>query len=314
MSDIDVDGVTKRYGSVRALDDVSLQVPEESTFGLLGTNGAGKTTLFKLLVGHEQPDVGSLRVAGHSTKDGVEVRRTVGYLPEQASFPENFTGREVLDFHAEVRKVPPHRQIDRIDEALEFVGLTEAADRRVGGYSKGMNRRLGLATVILANPEVLLLDEPTAGLDPQGVNAFHDVVESFVERTETTIVFSSHTLVEVERLCDRIGILHEGRLKAAGEINELRERLDSTVELWVDVGPENITEVLSRFQGETTIESIEPVGDRLQVKCVRGETYSILESINQVAPVRTFEVDQPGIDEVFRAAMNSELTSEPNPT
>ena len=153
-----VDGVSKRYGDVVALDDVSLAVTEGTTYGLLGTNGAGKTTLFSLLVGHQHPDEGTLRVAGADPANGTDVRRRVGYLPESAGFPPSFTAREVLAFHADVRGVAASERQKRIAAVLETVGLADAADRRVGGYSKGMKRKLGLEKKILGKQTELLLD------------------------------------------------------------------------------------------------------------------------------------------------------------
>ncbi|MFC7196107.1 ABC transporter ATP-binding protein [Halosimplex aquaticum] len=162
---IEVTDVTKRYGDVAAVDGVSLSVPSGASLGLVGTNGAGKTTLFRLLVGHETPDSGTVRVAGVDPTGGTHVRERVGYLPEHAGFQPALTGAEVLGYYADMRGV----EAADVDTLLSVVGLGDAGDRRVGGYSNGMNRRLGLAVALLGDPDVLLLDEPTAGLDPAGV-------------------------------------------------------------------------------------------------------------------------------------------------
>jgi Cu-processing system ATP-binding protein len=222
---IDATDVQKTYADVIALDGLSLSVPSGSAFGILGTNGAGKSTLFRLLVGHDRPDSGRITVGGTDvTKGGRRIRERVGYLPEQVGFPDGLTGREVLGVHRAIRGLPSDGRISR---AVERVGLTaDEADRRVSGYSNGMQRRLGLATVLLPAPDVLILDEPTAGLDPRGVDEFHDIVEEIANETDATVVFCSHVLPEVERLCDRAAVLHEGQVRASGSIDELAAAAD----------------------------------------------------------------------------------------
>ncbi|WP_415382045.1 ABC transporter ATP-binding protein [Halosimplex sp. TS25] len=214
---IEVTDVTKRYGDVAAVDGVSLSVPDGASLGVVGTNGAGKTTLFRLLVGHESPDSGAVRVAGVDPTAGTRVRERVGYLPEHAGFQPALTGTEVLGYYADMRGV----DAPRIDGLLAVVGLEDAADRTVGGYSNGMNRRLGLATALLGDPDVLLLDEPTAGLDPNGVDAFNRVVERVREARDVTVVLSTHNLGEVEALCDRVAVLEAGQLRTFGPVDEV---------------------------------------------------------------------------------------------
>ncbi len=214
------ENLRKRYGDVVALDGLSLQIPADTTFGVLGTNGAGKTTLFRLFVGLETPDAGSLSIGGRDVVEaGDQIRRQVGFLPERIGFPRRLTGREVLEFHCRMRGISTG---ERIDEAVETVGLTaKDARRAVQGYSNGMRRRLGLAAAIVARPEVLILDEPTAGLDPKGVVEFHRIVRRARSLTGATVIVASHVLSEVERLCDRVAILDDGRTVAQGPVNRL---------------------------------------------------------------------------------------------
>ncbi|WP_079978644.1 ABC transporter ATP-binding protein [Halolamina sediminis] len=216
--------LTKRYGDVTALDGVSLSIEAGTTFGLLGTNGAGKSTLFKLLVGHLTPDSGTVTVGGTDVTDaGHRLRDVVGYVPEHAGFPDALTGREVLGYHARLRGVPKAERADRVAAALGTVGLDDAADRRVGGYSNGMNRRLALASALLDRPRLLLLDEPTAGLDPLGVAEFHRILDRLREESDLTVVLTTHVLAEVEALCDDAAVLHDGDLLFDGAVGELRE-------------------------------------------------------------------------------------------
>ena len=223
MYAIETTDLTKRYGDVVALDGVDLSIPAGETFGLLGTNGAGKSSLFKLLVGHLTPDSGQVTVAGTDVSAaGHELREVVGYVPEDAGFPPALTGREVLDYQAQLRDIPAAERADRVSAALGTVGLSDAADRRVGGYSNGMNRRLALASALLARPQLLLLDEPTAGLDPLGVAEFHRILERLREEADLTVVITTHVLAEVEELCDEVAVLHEGNLLFTGSVDALR--------------------------------------------------------------------------------------------
>lgn len=303
---IDITDVTKTYGSVTALDGVSLTVPTGTTVGLLGTNGAGKTTLFRLLVGHAAPDSGDLEVAGLSAADGVAIRRRVGYLPENAGFPPTFTAREVLAFHADVRAVPADQRADRIDDVLATVGLADAADRPVGGFSNGMNRRLGLATALVARPRVLLLDEPTSGLDPIGVDAFHGVIERLASETAITIVFSTHTLAEVERVCDRVVVLDGGSVRTAGRVDDLRHGVGDAVTVQVRLaGDDPATAVADRLRDVAAVRGVTVSDGGLTLRCGRADAYDVLTAVRREADVDGFEVREPGLEDVFRAAVGS---------
>lgn len=217
--------LTKRYGDLLALDGVNLSIEAGTTYGLLGTNGAGKSTLFKLLVGHLTPDSGTVTVGGQDvTEAGHALRKIVGYVPEHAGFPAALTGREVLGYQARLRGVSKAERPNRVAAALGTVGLEAAADRRVGGYSNGMNRRLALASALLDRPRLLLLDEPTAGLDPLGVAEFHRILDRLREESDLTVVLTTHVLAEVETLCEDVAVLHDGELLFDGTVDDLQER------------------------------------------------------------------------------------------
>ncbi|RKD93367.1 ABC transporter ATP-binding protein [Halopiger aswanensis] len=295
---ITITDVHKRYGDVVALDGPSFEIPSGSTFGVLGTNGAGKTTLFELLVGHDRPDEGRIEVGGIDVAEaGHRVRERVAFLPEHAGFPPAMTGREVLDVHARIRGLEDRDR--RIHEALETVGLTDAADRAVEGYSNGMGRRLGLAAALIADPPVLVLDEPTAGLDPRGVAAFHRTIERLGRETETTIVLSSHVLSEVERLCDDVAILEDGHLRAAGPIDDLRS----------ETGADDRVTVSLRPAGEGVrpdlLEAVQDRGDvtetreTIAVACERDAAFDLCGDLDS-SLLDGFEVREPGLEAVFR--------------
>ena len=212
---------SKRYGSHRAVDDLSFRVEPGETVALLGPNGSGKTTTIKAAAGLIRPSAGEVRL-GEPGRPATEphARRIVSFLPQKVVFPEVLTGREVLEFYSALRATAP----DRIDAVLRFASLNGASDRPVGAYSGGMVQRLGLAVAVLPEAPVLLLDEPTAALDPDGLCAFYGLVEQR-KRDGASVFFSSHQMGDIERLADRFAILVNGRLVAALSRADLTARL-----------------------------------------------------------------------------------------
>ncbi len=216
---IDISSLGKQYKGVAALSGVSATVPMGKVIGLLGHNGAGKSTLIKLILGLIEPSSGQVEVLGQSPwgSQAVALRRRVGYLPESVAFYGNLTGTEVITYLAKLKRAP--RQ--QVGELLQRVGLDAARDRRVSTYSKGMRQRLGLAQSLLASPELVVLDEPTAGLDPQATRELYEIVGEL--RTEGhSVLVSSHVLAELEPHIDSALILRQGKLLAAGSVSELR--------------------------------------------------------------------------------------------
>jgi len=215
---IDVAGLTKRYGETLALDGLSMQVPAGAVFGFLGPNGAGKTTTVKLLLGLARPSGGTGRLLGRPLGDR-SARKRIGYLPELFRYQSWLTARDVLELH---RRLIGDRSIDHraIAEALQTVGLADRADTRIGGFSKGMQQRLGLAVALLGRPSLVILDEPTSALDPLGRLEVRTVIRTLRDRG-TTVFLNSHLLGEVERVCDEVAIVDRGRVIAAGRLDEL---------------------------------------------------------------------------------------------
>ena len=215
---VELDHVVKRYGKVQAVRDVSFDLPEGETIALVGHNGAGKTTLLKLMLGLIRPTGGRIRVLGDDPSAGeFAARRRLGYLPESVSFNTGLTGRETLAFYARLKREPLRDAL----VLLERVGLTHAADRRVGTYSKGMRQRLGLAQALLGAPRVLLLDEPTTGLDPALRQSFYEIVQD-LSTGGSTVLLSSHALTELEERAGRVIIMNQGVKVADGTLDDLR--------------------------------------------------------------------------------------------
>ncbi|HEV8191502.1 MAG TPA: ABC transporter ATP-binding protein [Ktedonobacterales bacterium] len=253
------DGLTKRYGEgMVALRDLTLSVPRGASFALLGENGAGKSTLVRLLLGFIRPTLGKLRVLGEAHAGQVHGR--VGYLHEQPVFEPRFSGREQLTHLAALSGLHDLAARRRIDELLERVHLTGAAERRSGTYSKGMLQRLAIAASLLTGPELLILDEPTSGLDPLAQYEMRQIM-SGLQREGKTIFLCSHYLAEVEALCESVGILRHGRLVRSGVVSELLTRSDR-VEIVLAEG-ESAEVLLARL--ELPSRELDAHGNRLRV-------------------------------------------------
>jgi ABC-2 type transport system ATP-binding protein len=217
---IETEGLTKVFRRLRAVDDVSIRVPVGSTFGLLGPNGAGKTTFVKMLLSAAHPTAGRAMVFGRDTRDA-EARRPIGYLPENHRFPTYMTGRDMLDFYGALSGMDSATRRRRIPELLNLVGLDERAhDLRLGKYSKGMLQRVGLAQALMHRPKLLVLDEPSDGVDPVGRKHIRDILQE-LERQGVTIFLNSHLLAEVELFCREVAIIQKGKVALTGKVEEL---------------------------------------------------------------------------------------------
>ncbi|MGV8929002.1 MAG: ABC transporter ATP-binding protein [Brevundimonas sp.] len=261
---IETQGLTRRFGRHLAVDDVSMSVPDRAVYGFLGRNGAGKTTTLKMLLGLIRPSDGSAWIAGiNVSRDRIGAARRVGALLEAHGFYGNLTGRENLDLTRTLLGLPA-REIDRV---LEVVEMLEPAGRRVSDFSLGMRQRLGLARALLGAPPVLVLDEPTNGLDPDGIADMRRFLKALPDRTGATVLLSSHLLGEIEQTASHIGIIHEGRLVLEGELARLKADLAPEIALRVD-DPVRAAAVLRRHdltlseQGDALIAQLRRGDDR----------------------------------------------------
>ena len=202
-----------------ALRDLNLEIAPGEVYGLLGPNGSGKSTTLKIILSLISPTRGSVTIFGRDNSV-VAARREIGFLPENAYFHKFLTGAETLRFHAKLSGLPRSETRARVDELLATVGLTDARNARLSTYSKGMLQRIGLAQALIHNPKLLVLDEPTAGVDPAGSRDIQDLIASLRNRG-TTVLLSSHLLTQVQEVCDRVGILHRGRLLREGPLQSL---------------------------------------------------------------------------------------------
>jgi len=292
---IETDGLSKQYGGKAALADVSLRLDGGHTVALLGHNGAGKTTLIKLLLGLTRPTMGSARVldCDPAGRQAAKARRHVGYLPENLSFQLNMSGRELLRFYAGLKRAGA----GQIDDLLQAVNLTEAADRRTATYSKGMRQRLGLAQALLGTPKLLFLDEPTNGLDPPLRRQFYDVVGRITAAGATAII-SSHVLTEIEARADLIAILRHGRLVAFGSLDDLRLQSGLPFRLRMAVRSDAVGRVAETLGHEYAL--IRRDDDTVEFACATADKMRIIKQVATFnGMVRDVDVLPPRLDDVY---------------
>ncbi|GAB3040976.1 ABC transporter ATP-binding protein [Natronobiforma cellulositropha] len=223
---IETVGLTKRYGNETAVSEVALAVEPGTVYGFLGPNGAGKTTTMRMLTTLTRPTAGEARIAGRSVTDREAVIPHVGYLPEEPPVYDELTGREQLEFAADLRDIPRERARARIDGLLERFDLVDDADKRIDAYSKGMRQKVGVIQAVLHEPAVAFLDEPTSGLDPRAARTMREIIADLADR-EMTIFLSTHILPVVDELADTIGVLADGRLVAEGPPDALKRRVET---------------------------------------------------------------------------------------
>jgi len=223
---IETEELTKKYGTQVAVNNLTLEIGEGEVFGFLGPNGAGKTTTLLMFLGLTEPTAGKVRVVGFDpTREPLRIKEKVGYLPENVGFYDDMDARQNLRFIARLNRIPDKISSKKIEELLQQVGLfEEAKEKKVGTYSKGMRQRLGIAEVLIKEPKLIFLDEPTIGLDPDGTNRMLDLIHSLSREKNITIFLSSHLLDQVQRICDRVGIMIKGNLVAIGPIQELAQK------------------------------------------------------------------------------------------
>jgi ABC-type multidrug transport system ATPase subunit len=223
MHAIEIEQLTRLYGSIRAVDGVSFQVEPGEIFGFMGHNGAGKTTTLRMLLGLTRPTSGGARVLGHDVvHESLEVRRQCGFLPASYALPAHMTARQFLHYIAAMFDLDASVAETRIQSLLRLFGLEAAADRKLGGFSTGMTQKVGLAQALVNEPRILLLDEPTSGLDPLGRHELLEHLRRLSSERGVTVLFSSHILSDIETLCRRVAALHQGKLVAFGPVEALK--------------------------------------------------------------------------------------------
>lgn len=298
---VEIDNVSKRYGRIEAVRSVSFTLPPGETVALVGHNGAGKTTLIKLMLGLIHASEGTVKILGeHPAAGEFAARRRLGYLPENVSFNAALTGRELLSFYARLKGEAPARAMALLDR----VGLAAAAGRRVGTYSKGMRQRLGLAQALIGEPALLLLDEPTTGLDPALRQSFYEIVQELRDRG-ATVVLSSHALTELEERTDRVVIMNRGLMVANGSLDALRRiaRLPTRIRLHMTAGrPAQMPDWLDG------VEAWRPVnGHVVEFDALPEQKMELLrQAVHANHALEDIEVVPPTLDELYAHFLRSQ--------
>ena len=298
---IETQDLTKRYDGVTVVDSLNLHIKENEVFGLLGPNGAGKTTTILMLLGLTEPASGTARVFGFNpTREPLKVKRLVGYLPEKVGFYDNLTARENLTFIAELNNISYAEANSRADEALEAVGLIKETNLAVGKFSRGMKQRLGIADVLIKKPKVVFFDEPTAGLDPKGINQVLDLIANLA-KMETTVVLSSHQLYQVQRVCHSIGILSKGKMVIEGSIDELGREALAGGRYIIEVETVQPTpQLIDAIKGIKGVIKVEAKDNLLQIGTASDLRAAISKAVVQNDfPLIQMKVQEFSLDDIY---------------
>lgn len=296
---IEARGLTKRYGDMPAVDDVSFQVGQGEIFGLLGPNGAGKTTTILMLLGLTDVSAGSVRVMGRDPqRDPLGVKRQLGYLPDAVGFYDYLTARDNLAYTARLLGLDASARAARIDEALARMRLSEVADRRVATYSRGMRQRLGLAEIIMKDARVAILDEPTSGLDPQSTEEFLDLIRA-LKADGVTVLLSSHLLDHMQRICDRVALFRRGRIALMGSVPELaRQVLGTGFSVDVQADGSGLEAHLRQVRGVHDVNVVAPGHYRLLAEDdVRADAARVV--VQAGGDLHRLSVDLPSLDAIY---------------
>ncbi|MFC3477869.1 ABC transporter ATP-binding protein [Halobacterium litoreum] len=296
MPAIELSGVTKRFGDVTALHDLDLRVEDGEIYGFLGPNGAGKSTTIDILLDFVRPTSGRAEVLGMDAQaNSKAIRQRTGVLPDGFHVYDRLTARQHLEFAIESKNAD-----DDPEALLERVGIPGAVDRKAGGFSKGMAQRLALAVALVGNPDLIILDEPSTGLDPNGAREMRSIIQEEAERG-ATVFFSSHILEQVEAVCDRVGILQDGELVAEDTIRGLRDAAGTgtTLTVTVDAVTDAVTDAVRDVAGVTDVSAS---GDTLTVRTESAAKTDVLDAAESAgADVLDFATEEASLDDVFAA-------------
>jgi len=299
---VETENLTKIYNGNTAVERLNLRIEEGELFGFLGPNGAGKTTTILMLLGLTEPTSGVARVGGYnSTREPLKVKRISGYVPEKVGFYEDLTAAYNLSYTARLNGLSEELVNRRAREALEIVGLSKVANHNVGTFSRGMKQRLAIADILVKTPKVAFLDEPTSGIDPEGVNKMLDLIARIAREQKVTIVLSSHQLGQVQRICKRVGIMAKGKMVVEGLIDQLGKEALGGGRFMVEVQLTEITsaivDAIKKIKG---VVGVERSGDLLLVSCSEDLRPQIAKAIvNNNGLLVQMKIQSYGLEEIY---------------
>jgi ABC-2 type transport system ATP-binding protein len=302
---IEIQNLSKTYGDKKVVDNLNLTVYEGEVFGLLGPNGAGKSTTILMLLGLTELTEGQIHIAGIDVcKNPVEVKRITGYLPEDVGFYDNLTALENISYTAQLNGISRSEAIEKAQMLLKRVGLEAEMNKKAGQYSRGMRQRLGLADVLIKSPKVIILDEPTLGIDPSGMKEFLDLIIELSREDKITVLFSSHHLHQVQQVCDRVGIFVNGTLIADGNIQQLSEKLFTHGHFQIEFALENnppFEQIKSSFKELDGIDNIEFQDNKYLVETQNDITSKIARHlVNKGFDLKYLNKKEYGLDEIYQ--------------
>ena len=301
QSIIETKDLVKAYGKFTAVDKLNLCIDEGEVFGFLGPNGAGKTTTILMLLGLTEPTSGTVSVCGFDpNREPLKVKRLAGYLPERIGFYEDLTAKENLDYTAALNGLSREVSAKKIGEIIDMVGLSEVAEHKVGTFSHGMKQRLGIADVMIKDPKVAFFDEPTSGIDPEGIEQVLSLIKN-MSKQKVTIVLSSHQLHQVQKICTRVGILAKGQLVAEGAVDQLgREKIGGgkfRIEVQVSEPTSKLLRSIRKIKG---VANVENTGDLLLISCDEDLRPQIARTVvDSDSLLIQMKIEEYGLDDVY---------------
>ncbi len=298
---VQTSGLTRTYGPMTALSNLDLTVNKGDLFGFIGSNGAGKTTTLRILATFLAPSAGTAKVLGHDVvKDADAVRHVIGYMPDFFGVYKDMEVTEYLDFFGACYRIPSAQREKTVNDVLELVGLSEKKGALIGALSRGMQQRLGLARVLIHDPQLLLLDEPASGLDPRARIEMMEILRE-LRRMGKTIIISSHILSELETICNRVCIIEKGKLIYSGPVQGVRDQMSSGLVVWVRVGSDT-EQAVSLLKTRPEVTEVLPIDHKLKVTLASHETdHSIIADtlVRGGAKLLELREDEIGLEEVF---------------
>ncbi|EKF86859.1 ABC transporter ATP-binding protein [Methanobacterium formicicum] len=293
---IKIDSLNKSFGRIRALENLNLEIEKGELLGIIGPNGAGKTTAIRIICCILQPDSGNVTVGGYSIyHDQIKIKSMIGYLPEEPNLYERFKARDLLKYFGELYGVPKNEINGRIDELLELVGMSHRADDQINTFSKGLRQRIGIARALIHDPEVIIFDEPTMGLDPATSRAIRNFIKEL--KGDKTVILCTHYMDEADLLCDRVAILNQGKIRNMGTPESLKEKIHGDIILQVRVNePQKIQK--DQILAFDSVEGVNLEGNQFLISLRSREDISSIIDIfgEQAISVNTKE---PTLDDVF---------------
>ncbi len=299
---VETKDLTKVYNGFTAVNGLNLRIEEGEIFGFLGPNGAGKTTTILMLLGLTEPTSGTASVCGHNpNREPLQVKRIVGYLPERVGFYEDLTARQNLRYTTELNNLPRKEAEERIGNLLATVGLSKTADQRVGEFSQGMKQRLGIADILVKEPKLAFLDEPTSGIDPKGISEILNVIVKMAKK-KMTVIFCSHQLGQVQKICSRVGILSQGRLVAEGPIDQLGKETAGKeqyrIEVQVAKPAHALIELIKKTKG---VINVTGATDSLLVTCSEDLRSQISKTVvDSGSALLGMKIEEFSLEEIYK--------------